>query len=158
VSVEVRPGRPRRFAQSRQKTPHNRHTRLDVIHRSDAMHIAATWRYSPRRSGTVSQVAGRSTMTQNDQTLQLAGGDVVLEDAARPVTYFTNNRSMKWLGLQMPRQPPTLKSRRSITKQGHRHGYLTTAGHGHCRRRGSPPCHRYAGAGLWRRSGSALDV
>jgi len=72
----------------------------------------------------VFQVTGRSTMTQNDQTLQLAVGDVELEDAARPVTYFTNNRSMKWLGLQMPRQPPTLKSRRSITKQGHRrHGY-----------------------------------
>jgi hypothetical protein len=31
---------------------------------------------------SVFQVAGRSTMTQNDQTLQLAVGDVVLEDAA----------------------------------------------------------------------------
>lgn len=52
----------------------------------------------------VYQVAGQSALTQNDQSVQLAAGDVALVDAARPVTYFTDHGSAQWLALRLPRE------------------------------------------------------
>ena len=49
------------------------------------------------------QVAGRSTMSQNDQMAQLAAGDVAIVDAARPVTYFPSGDA-RWLSLDLPRR------------------------------------------------------
>jgi AraC family transcriptional activator of tynA and feaB len=49
------------------------------------------------------QVAGRSRMTQNDQAVELAGGDVVLVDTSRPST-LSHNRSGQWLSLHLRRQ------------------------------------------------------
>ena len=40
----------------------------------------------------VFQVGGQLAMTHNDHAVRLAAGDVALVDAARPVTYFANNR------------------------------------------------------------------
>ena len=55
---------------------------------------------------TVFQVAGQLVMTHNDQSVQLAVGDVAFVDAARPMTYFANNGSGAWntLTLSLPRQ------------------------------------------------------
>jgi AraC-like DNA-binding protein len=50
------------------------------------------------------QVSGKSAMTQNDQAVQLAAGDVVLADAARPMTYFRNDTSAQWLSVRLPRR------------------------------------------------------
>jgi len=50
------------------------------------------------------QMAGQSTVVQNDHTVELAVGDVALVDAARPVTYFSEKRNGQWLSLQLPRQ------------------------------------------------------
>ena len=52
------------------------------------------------------QVAGQSAMTHNDQTVQLAVGDVAFVDAARPVTYVANNGGEAWntVTLDLPRQ------------------------------------------------------
>ena len=50
------------------------------------------------------QVAGTSALAQNDQTVQLAAGDIALVDAARSVTYFTEHRTAQWLALRLPRQ------------------------------------------------------
>jgi AraC family transcriptional regulator, positive regulator of tynA and feaB len=45
----------------------------------------------------VFQVGGQSSaLAHNDQAVQLAAGDVVLVDAARPATYFANNGSEPW--------------------------------------------------------------
>jgi len=52
----------------------------------------------------VFQIAGRSTITQDDQAVPLAAGDVTLIDSARPVTYL-NDGHEQWLSLQLPRQP-----------------------------------------------------
>jgi AraC family transcriptional activator of tynA and feaB len=49
------------------------------------------------------QIAGRSTILQNDQAMELARGDVALVDAARPVTYRSYEESPQWLSLQLPR-------------------------------------------------------
>jgi hypothetical protein len=43
-------------------------------------------------------------MTQNDQAVQLAAGDVVLVDAARPMTYFRNDTGAQWLSVRLPRR------------------------------------------------------
>lgn len=51
----------------------------------------------------VFQVAGRSTVVQNDQAVELAVGDVAFIDSARPVT-FVNDGHEQWLSLQLPRQ------------------------------------------------------
>jgi AraC family transcriptional activator of tynA and feaB len=51
----------------------------------------------------VFQVAGRSTIIQNDQAVALAVGDVAFIEAARPVTYV-NDGHEQWLSLQLPRQ------------------------------------------------------
>jgi AraC family transcriptional activator of tynA and feaB len=68
------------------------------------------------------QVAGQSALTQNDQTVQLAVGDVALVDATRPVKYFTNCRSVQWLTLRLPRK--TVLSHLGFEPQGGvgRHG------------------------------------
>jgi len=50
----------------------------------------------------VFQVAGRSVMTQNDEAVQLAVGDVALLDAAQPAACFAGDSH--WLRLQLPRQ------------------------------------------------------
>jgi AraC-like DNA-binding protein len=52
----------------------------------------------------VFQIAGRSTIVQNDLAATLDVGDVTLIDSARPVTYL-NAGSEQWLSLQLPRQP-----------------------------------------------------
>jgi AraC family transcriptional regulator, positive regulator of tynA and feaB len=70
------------------------------------------------------QVSGKSAMNQNDQAVWLAAGDVVLVDAARPVTYFGNDTSARWLSLHLPRQP--LISHLGFEPQG-----------GSCRRNGT---------------------
>jgi len=51
----------------------------------------------------VFQVAGRSTIIQNDQAVTLAVGDVAFIEAARPATYV-NDGHEQWLSLQLPRQ------------------------------------------------------
>jgi AraC-like DNA-binding protein len=71
------------------------------------------------------QVSGKSAMTQNDQAVQLAAGDVVLVDAARPVTYFRNDTSAQWLSVRLPRR--SLVSHLGFEPQG-----------GSCGRRGTP--------------------
>lgn len=50
------------------------------------------------------QVSGKSGMIQNDQALQIAVGDIVLVDAAQPVTYFGNDSSARWLSVHLPRR------------------------------------------------------
>jgi AraC-binding-like domain len=52
----------------------------------------------------VYQVAGHSALTQNDQAVQLAVGDVAVINKAQPVTYFTNYRSAQWFSLRLPRK------------------------------------------------------
>jgi AraC-like DNA-binding protein len=71
------------------------------------------------------QISGKSAMTQNDQAVQLAAGDVVLVDAARPVTYFGNDTSTRWLSLHLPRR--SLVSHLGFEPQG-----------GSCRRSRTP--------------------
>jgi AraC-like DNA-binding protein len=48
-------------------------------------------------------LAGRSSMVQNDRVVDLALGNIALVDSARPVTYFPENRSCRWLTLPFPR-------------------------------------------------------
>jgi AraC-like DNA-binding protein len=50
----------------------------------------------------VFQIASRSALTQNDQAVQLAVGDVAVFDAAPPATCSADNS--QWLCLQLPRQ------------------------------------------------------
>jgi AraC family transcriptional activator of tynA and feaB len=45
----------------------------------------------------VFQIAGRSTVIQDDRPVQLAAGDIALLDSARPVTYMTEERYGQWL-------------------------------------------------------------
>jgi AraC family transcriptional regulator, positive regulator of tynA and feaB len=49
------------------------------------------------------QVAGRSVVTQNEHTVQLAVGDIGLVDGARPLTRISENGS-RWLSIYLPRQ------------------------------------------------------
>ncbi|HLZ82879.1 MAG TPA: helix-turn-helix domain-containing protein [Caulobacteraceae bacterium] len=49
-------------------------------------------------------VAGHTTMSQNDQTGQLAMGDVAIVDSARPVTCLLPHTGAQWLSLQLPRR------------------------------------------------------
>jgi len=55
--------------------------------------------------GAVFQVGGRSTVSHNGQTVQLAEGDVVLVDKARPVSYVADSEGAHVLCLQFPRRP-----------------------------------------------------
>jgi AraC family transcriptional regulator, positive regulator of tynA and feaB len=50
------------------------------------------------------QVAGGSTIIQNDQAVRLAVGDAVLVDLARPVTYVAEDGCGQWISLQLPRR------------------------------------------------------
>jgi AraC-like DNA-binding protein len=54
--------------------------------------------------GAIFQFAGRSTLIQNDRATQLAVGDVALVDSTLPVSYISENRPGRWLGLNLPRQ------------------------------------------------------
>jgi AraC-like DNA-binding protein len=77
-------------------------------------HGGSTYRYERtrraiRRAGTdwycaLFQVAGRSAVTQNEHTVQLAAGDVGLLDGARPSTRLSENGS-QWLSIYLPRHP-----------------------------------------------------
>jgi AraC-like DNA-binding protein len=49
------------------------------------------------------QVAGRSAVTQNERTVQLAVGDIGLVDGARPSTRLSENGA-QWLSIYLPRQ------------------------------------------------------
>jgi AraC family transcriptional activator of tynA and feaB len=71
------------------------------------------------------QVSGTSAMIQNDRAQRIAVGDVVLVDAARPVTYFGNSADARWVSLHLPRQ--SLISYLGFEPQG-----------GACRRSGTP--------------------
>ncbi|WP_407158234.1 helix-turn-helix domain-containing protein [Bradyrhizobium sp. STM 3557] len=51
----------------------------------------------------VFQVAGRSTIIQNDQAVALGVGDVAFIECARPATYL-NDGHEQWIVLQLPRQ------------------------------------------------------
>jgi AraC-like DNA-binding protein len=52
----------------------------------------------------VFQVAGQSTIYQNDQCVQLAVGDVALLDVARPITCVSDDESVRRLSLNLPRR------------------------------------------------------
>ncbi len=73
----------------------------------------------------VFQVAGRSTIYQNDQCVQLAVGDVTLVDVARPVTCVSEDESVRRLSLDLPRR--SLISHLGFEPQG-----------GTCSRSGTP--------------------
>jgi AraC family transcriptional regulator, positive regulator of tynA and feaB len=75
--------------------------------RNNKCHFERTQR-DIRRDGVdhcfaVFQVAGRSTIIQNDQAVTLAVGDVAFTEAARPATYL-NDGHEQCLVLQLPRQ------------------------------------------------------
>jgi AraC family transcriptional activator of tynA and feaB len=52
------------------------------------------------------QLAGRSSMTQNEEAVRFGVGDVVLVDAGRPATFFAGNAGEPWntMALLLPRQ------------------------------------------------------
>jgi len=58
------------------------------------------------------QLAGKSVFTQNDRVAQLAVGDVVLLEAARPAACFADQS--QWLRLQLPRQSPVSTAKQSV--------------------------------------------
>lgn len=74
-------------------------------------------------------VAGRSAMTHNDEAVRFDVGDVVLVDAALPVTFFNSNASESWksVALLLPRQ--SLVSHLGFEPPGGRYRHSgTTAG------------------------------
>src|SRR6195256_2833934 len=50
------------------------------------------------------QMTGQSRIIQNDRNIELTVGNVALVDAARPVTYVSENGSGHWGSLQLPRR------------------------------------------------------
>jgi AraC-like DNA-binding protein len=52
----------------------------------------------------VFQLAGWSTLMQNDRVTPLAVGDVALVDSTRPLTFHSENQPGRWLSLHLPRQ------------------------------------------------------
>ena len=66
----------------------------------------------------VVQLAGGSTIIQDDRVVNVAAGDVVLLDSTRPVTFVpeAEHRNAQWLGLQVPRQ--NLASHLGFAPQG----------------------------------------
>jgi AraC family transcriptional activator of tynA and feaB len=72
----------------------------------------------------VFQVAGQSTIYQNNHCVQLAVGDVALIDVARPMTCVSDDRSVRHLSLHLPRR--SLVSHLGFEPQG-----------GACRRSGT---------------------
>jgi AraC family transcriptional regulator, positive regulator of tynA and feaB len=73
----------------------------------------------------VFQVAGQSTIYQNDQAVHLAVGDVALVDTARPMSCVATHGSARWLTLHLPRR--SLVCHLGFEPQG-----------GACRRKGTP--------------------
>jgi len=73
----------------------------------------------------VFQIAGQSTIYQNNQCVQLAVGDVVLVDAARPITCVSDDARVRRLCLHLPRR--SFVSHLGFEPQG-----------GACRRSGAP--------------------
>jgi AraC-like DNA-binding protein len=78
---------------------------------------------------TIFQLAGRSAMTHNDQSVLLDVGDVALVDVARPATFVAESPGAPWnsVTILLPRQP--LISHLGFEPRGglyRRHG--TTAG------------------------------
>jgi len=73
----------------------------------------------------VFQIAGQSTIYQNDQSVRLAVGDVALIDVARPITCVSYDKNLHWLTLYLPRR--SLVSHLGFEPQG-----------GACRRSGTP--------------------
>ena len=82
----------------------------------DARLVGADYYYA------VFQVAGRSVMTQNDEALELAVGDVALLDAARPAACLAGDSH--WLRLQLPRQ--SLLSHLGCEPEGGLHARVET--------------------------------
>lgn len=72
--------------------------------------------------GALFQVAGTSFVATNDRIVQLAAGDVLLVDGARPVSYIADGERTHWLCLQLPRRP--LVTNLGFEPQGgsHKHG------------------------------------
>jgi AraC family transcriptional regulator, positive regulator of tynA and feaB len=64
----------------------------------------------------VLQIAGHSTIAQNDAVTALRVGDVTLVDAARPVTFFCERRRTQWISLHLQR--PSLVSHLGFQPQG----------------------------------------
>src|SRR5260370_39759176 len=62
------------------------------------------------------QVAGGSTIIQNDQAVQLDVGDAVLFDSAQPGTHVSDDRCGQWISLQLPR--PSLFSQLGVDLRG----------------------------------------
>lgn len=52
----------------------------------------------------VFHIAGRSRIVQDERTAELGVGDVLLLDAARPITYLTAKTDNQWGALQVPRR------------------------------------------------------
>ena len=73
----------------------------------------------------VFQLAGQSTIYQNDRVAHLAVGDVALIDATRPMTSVCEHESARWLLLALPRR--SLVAHLGFEPQG-----------GTCRRSGTP--------------------
>ena len=72
--------------------------------------------------GAIFQLAGCSTLMQNDRVTELAVGDIALVDSTLPVTYISENRPGRWLGLNLPRH--SLMSHLGFEPEGglHRRG------------------------------------
>src|SRR5258708_19941792 len=62
------------------------------------------------------QVAGGSTIIQNDRVLHLSVGDAALVDSVRPGTHVSEERCGQWISLQLPRQ--SLASHLGFDAQG----------------------------------------
>jgi AraC family transcriptional activator of tynA and feaB len=80
-----------------------------VIDLSCNAHRVARTQHDVRLDGmdyyfAIFQVAGRLTIIQNDRAGQLAVGDAVLVDSARPGTYVSDDRYGQWVSLQLPRR------------------------------------------------------
>jgi AraC family transcriptional regulator, positive regulator of tynA and feaB len=50
------------------------------------------------------QLAGRSTLAQNDRITTLGVGDLVLADSTRPATWISQSGPARWLSLWLPRR------------------------------------------------------
>jgi AraC family transcriptional regulator, positive regulator of tynA and feaB len=68
------------------------------------------------------QLDGQSTLEHNDQIINLAVGDVVLYDNARPATWVSEGRRGRWFSFALPRQ--SLISYLGVEPEGglHAHG------------------------------------
>jgi len=78
---------------------------------------------------TMFQLAGRSGMTHNDEAMRLDVGDVVLVDAARPVTFVAEDQGEPWNCITLSLSRQSLVSHLGFEPRGGlcRHGG-TTAG------------------------------